>query len=67
MIRPVVTGGFEVVFGNGQKIKVEFITDSELLLGARMDSNHGSWPAVLEKAYGIIRQHTRAKKEARDE
>jgi hypothetical protein len=63
MIRPVVTGGFEVVFGNGQKIKVEFITDSELLLGARMDSNHGSWLAVLEKAYGIIRQHTRAKKE----
>jgi hypothetical protein len=63
MIHPVVTGGFEVVFGNGQKIKVEFITDSELLLGAKMDTKHGSWLAVLEKAYGIIRQRKRAKKE----
>jgi hypothetical protein len=63
MIHPVVTGGFEIVFGDGQKIKVEFITDSELLLGAKMDSKHGSWLAVLEKAYGIIRERTRAKKE----
>ena len=63
MIHPLVTGGFEVVFGNGQKIKVEFITDSELLLGAKLDSKHGSWLAVLEKAYGILRQRTRAKKE----
>ena len=63
MIHPMVTGGFEVVFGDGQKIKVEFVTDSELLLGARMGSKHGSWLAVLEKAYGIIRQRTHAKKE----
>ena len=62
MIRPDVTGGFNVVFGNGQKIKVEFVTDSELLLGARMDSKHGSWLAVLEKAYGIIRQRDRARR-----
>ena len=63
MIRPEVTGGFEVVFGDGQKVKVEFIIDSELLLGAKMDSKHGSWLAVLEKAYGIIRQRACAKKE----
>ena len=56
MIHPEVTGGFQVVFGDGQKIQVAPLTDSELLLGAKMDSRHGSWLAVLEKAYGIIRE-----------
>ncbi|HEV3341123.1 MAG TPA: C2 family cysteine protease [Pirellulales bacterium] len=60
MIRPEVTGGLQVVFGNGQKIPVPPLTDSELLLGAKLDSRHGSWLAVLEKAYGIIRQLERA-------
>lgn len=59
MIRPVVTGGFQVVFGDGQKIQVGRLTDTELLLGARLDSHHGSWLAVLEKAYGIIRRRGR--------
>ena len=61
MIRPVVTGGFQVVFGDGQKIQVARLTDAELLLGAHLDSQHGSWLAVLEKAYGIIRKHGREK------
>ncbi len=59
MIRPVVTGGFQVVFGDGQKIQVGRLTDAELLLGAKLDDRHGSWLAVLEKAYGIIRKHGR--------
>ena len=63
MIRPEVTGGFQVVFGNGQKIPVVALTDTELLLGARLDSRHGSWLAILEKAYGIIRERDLAKKD----
>jgi hypothetical protein len=63
MIHPEVTGGLKVVFGDGQKIPVPSLTDSELLLGAKLDSRHGSWLTVLEKAYGIIRQRERAKKE----
>ena len=59
MIQPVVTGGFQVVFGDGQKIQVGRLTDAELLLGAKLDDHHGSWLAVLEKAYGIIRKHGR--------
>ena len=59
MIRPVVTGGFQVVFGDGQKIQVGRLTDCELLLGAKLDDHHGSWLAVLEKAYGIIRKRGR--------
>jgi hypothetical protein len=62
MIHPEVTGGFRVVFGDGQKIEVPPLTDGELLLGAKLDSRHGSWLAVLEKAYGIIRKRERAKK-----
>lgn len=62
MIHPEVTGGFKVVFGDGQKIHVEPLTDSELLLGAKLDNRHGSWLAVLEKAYGIIRKRDHAKK-----
>ena len=62
MIRPKVTGGFQVVFGDGQKVQVAALTDCELLLGARLDSHHGSWLAVLEKAYGIIREHDRARR-----
>ena len=62
MIHPQVTGGFQVVFGDGQKILVAPLTDGELLLGAKMDSRHGSWLAVLEKAYGVIRERDRVKK-----
>jgi hypothetical protein len=62
MIHPVVTGGFQVAFGNGQKIQVARLTDTELLLGARMDSRHGSWLAVFEKAYGVIRKNRQVKK-----
>ena len=54
MIHPLVTGGFQVVFGDGQKIRVPTLTDGELLVGARMDSRHGCWLAVLEEACGII-------------
>jgi hypothetical protein len=61
MIHPEVTGGFRVVFGDGRKIEVPPLTDSELLLGANLDSRHGSWLAVLEKSYGIIRKRDRAK------
>ena len=38
------------------------LTDAELLLGARMDSRHGTWLAVIEKAYGLIREGRLAKK-----
>jgi hypothetical protein len=62
MIHPQVTGGFHVVFGDGQKIHVSSLTDGELLLGARLDNRHGSWLAVLEKSYGIIRKRDHAKK-----
>jgi len=62
MIHPQVTGGFQVVFGDGHKIQTASLTDSELLLGARLGQRHGSWLAVLEKSYGIIRKRDRAKK-----
>ncbi len=62
MIHPEVTGGFLVVFGDGRKIQVPSLTDSELLLGAKLDHRHGSWLAVLEKSYGIIRRREHAKK-----
>ncbi len=62
MIHPEVTGGFQVVYGDGQKIAVSPLTDSELLLGAKLDNRHGSWLAVLEKSYGIIRKRDRIKK-----
>ena len=61
MIHPEVTGGFKVVYGDGQKIHVPPLTDSELLLGARLDHRHGSWLAVLEKSYGIIRKQKHEK------
>lgn len=63
MIHPARNEGFEVAFGNGEKIRVPALTDAELLLGAKMDASHGIWLAVLEKAYGIIRARDRAKKQ----
>jgi hypothetical protein len=62
MIHHEVTGGFHVVYGDGQKIQVAPLTDSELLMGAHLDNRHGSWLAVLEKSYGMIRKHERLKK-----
>lgn len=62
MIHPEVTGGFQVHFGDGQKIHISPLTDAELLIGARLDERHGSWLAVLEKAYGIVRKKEKAKK-----
>ena len=56
MIHPQVTGGFQVVYGDGQKIQVAALTDAELLFSAKLDHRHGSWLAVLEKSYGIIRK-----------
>jgi len=62
MIQPVPKGGYEVAFGDGQRVEVPPLTDAELLLGARMDSRHGTWLAVIEKAYGLIREGRLAKK-----
>jgi hypothetical protein len=62
MIHPEVTGGFQVIFGDGQKIEIPALTECELLLGAKLDQRHGSWLAVLEKSYGTIRRRDRAKK-----
>ena len=62
MIHPEVTGKFRVVFGDGRKVEVPALTDSELLLGAKLDDRHGSWLAVLEKAYGLIRKQEKVKK-----
>jgi hypothetical protein len=62
MIRPTKSGGYEVTFGNGQRIDVPALTDGELLLGSRVDDSHGIWLSVLEKAFGIIRVSERAKK-----
>ena len=56
MIHPAKAGGFDVAFGDGRKVHVSPVTDAELLLGARMDDTHGIWLAVLEKAWGIIRE-----------
>ena len=62
MIQPVPKGGYEVAFGDGQRVEVPPLTDAELLLGARMGSRHGTWLAVIEKAYGLIREGRVAKK-----
>lgn len=62
MIRPMKNGGFEVNFGNGQQVRVPALTDSELLLGAKMGSKHGIWLAVLEKACGLLRERKIARK-----
>ncbi len=62
MIQPRENGGFEVDFGNGQRVKVPPLTDAELLVGARMGSKHGIWLAVLEKACGLLREGKIARK-----
>jgi len=54
MIHPSGKMGFEVAFGDGQKIALEDITDAELLLGARVGEKQGIWLAILEKAYGEL-------------
>ncbi len=59
MIQPGPGSGFVVDFADGQKVKVASLTDCELLVGAKMDSKHGIWLAVLEKAEGIIRARKR--------
>ncbi len=61
MIHLLVTGEFEVAYGDGQKILVPRLTETELLIGAHMDGHHGCWLAVLEKSYGIIRDERRGK------
>jgi hypothetical protein len=63
MIHPLVTGGFQIAFANGQRLSVSPLTDAEMLMGASMDSRHGSWLAVLEKAFGIIRRQQAQKKD----
>jgi|WetSurMetagenome_2_1015567.scaffolds.fasta_scaffold11907_3 hypothetical protein len=62
MIQPIPKGGYEVAFGDGRRVEVPPLTDAELLLGARMDSRHGTWLAVIEKAYGLIREGGVAKR-----
>ena len=42
MIHPEVTGGFRVVFGDGQKIEVAPLTDGELLLGSPFRSTNST-------------------------
>ena len=62
MIHTASNGGFKVAFRDGSLINVPALTDAELLLGSKMDGNHGIWLGVLEKAYGIIRERISAEK-----
>jgi len=54
MIQPQADGTFQVHFGNGKIVKVEPLTDAELIMGASEGRNHGVWLSVLEKAYAQI-------------
>lgn len=54
MIQPQADGTFHVHFGNGKIVKVEPVTDAELIMGASEGRDHGVWLSVLEKAYAQI-------------
>jgi hypothetical protein len=54
MIQPQADGTFQVHFGNGKIVKVEPVTDAELIMGAGEGRAHGVWLSVLEKAYARI-------------
>ena len=53
-IQPQADGTFQVHFGNGKIVKVEPVTDAELIMGASEGRDHGVWLSVLEKAYAQI-------------
>jgi hypothetical protein len=46
--------GWQVRFRNGKEAFVPYLTDGELVLGARASTNHGIWLDVLEKAYATL-------------
>jgi hypothetical protein len=46
--------GWRVHFRNGKEAVVPYLTDAELILGARLSTNHGIWLSVLEKAYATL-------------
>ncbi|HET7626272.1 MAG TPA: C2 family cysteine protease, partial [Verrucomicrobiae bacterium] len=63
MIHPLSNGGFEVEFPTGKKVVVPPLTDSELIMGANLDGDSGFWMAVLEKAYALIREEKKNKRD----
>ena len=54
--------GVEVKFGNGRKVVVPPLTDSEVVLGAEVDAQHGVWLSVLEKAWAAINEEDQEKR-----
>jgi len=61
MIHPMPGGAYRVHFPNGRVENVLPLTDAELLMGARVGSDHGLWLCVLEKAYASVREENREK------
>ena len=59
MIQPLPGGGYVVHFPTGKIVSVSPLTDAELVMLPGMDSDHGIWVAILEKAYAEIRQGNR--------
>src|ERR1035441_7148024 len=62
MIQPQADGTFQVHFGNGKNVKVEPMTDAELIMGASEGRAHGVWLSVLEKAYARIDAEAKERK-----
>ncbi|MDB6065233.1 MAG: hypothetical protein JWR26_1441 [Pedosphaera sp.] len=62
MIQMQPDGKFDVHFGNGKKVLIEPITDSELILGAVEGRDHGIWLSVLEKAFAKARLDAKEEK-----
>ncbi|MBS0260920.1 MAG: hypothetical protein JSS02_03105 [Planctomycetes bacterium] len=54
MFRIQLDGSNELLFPNGERLKVPALTDGEIMLGSSAE-NQGLWLNVLEKAYGQLR------------
>ena len=62
MIQPQADGTMQVHFGTGKTVKVEPMTDAELIMGATEGRDHGVWLSVLEKAYGQLDAEAKERK-----
>lgn len=56
MIHPQPEGGYLVHFPTGKTVSVKPLTGAELVMLPGMNSDHGIWIAVLEKAYAEMRE-----------
>lgn len=62
MIHAMPGDAYRVHFGDGRMENVLPLTDAELVMGARVGTDHGVWLSVLEKAYASIREENRDKR-----